>query len=1197
MSDGTGRIHEKIRSFQRKYYLNLFIRGGILTLTIIIGYFIIASLLEHNLWLSQWARLLIFITFFAVAGISILKFLNQPLRWWIAKRGLNEEQSARLIGSQMPTVKDRLVNLLQLATSGKAGDLTFASVQQKSREFEPLSFDTVIDLRENKKHLKYLAIPVGLLLLILLINPGILTKSTERIVHFNRAYAPEAPFTFHITNENLTAFYDENFTVRVDLKGKALPQNAYIVSRNQRLKLIPTAPGKFEYTLERVQQPLEFQVEAAGFFSDGYNLEIVNRPELTRFNVELEYPRYLQRKNEKLANAGNLDVPEGTNIRWHLNTAHAERATIKFNSDSQQHVFKYTDNQSFHFEKKFLGADHYEIGLENARSRNKERIAYTINVIKDQYPQIVVNNFKDTVLYERILLGGMVSDDYGVTQLSLNFRVRNENQEETVRRSVKIPLTRGQIQQSFFHNWSIDSLKLKPGDQLEYSLQVWDNDGVNGRKSTRSATYTFLVPTSDNLVTQISRSQKSTESQIDKSVTKANKLQDQIEQAHQKLKGKQNLDWQDKKMLEDIIQQKQGLDQMIDQLKQQNKLLEDKKEAFTEQDERIKEKAEQIQKLMEELLDEETKKLFDELQKLLKENAEMSEIQKLLDKMNQNTNNLEKELERTLELFKQLQYDFKLDQTIEDLKKQIEKQKDILARTENLEKDEKPRKNKAKDDDKAAGEAAKDKENEKANEENKDKSEKDSSGKDESSESVKEDESSKDEKNEDGKSEDGKESEKDADGNKNPEQKQNEAEKSQEKSDDRAGEKSSDSQELAKEQEKLKEDFKKTAEKLKELEKLGEELNKQDGLPEEEDSDQIEQEQSESQEQLDQNSPSKAKQPQKNALEKMNQMQQQMEGMQSSMMMEMEAQNLESLRQIIHGLVKLSFDQENLMKEFNALQQNDPRFNTLAQLQLKLKDDAKVLEDSLLALGKKDPMMGSYITKEVNELNNHIEKVIESNKERRRPQASSEMQHTMTSINNLALMLDDHFDMMMQMMANAQPSMKKSKQKGQKPNLSQMQQKLNQKIEELKNSGKSGRQLSEELAEMAAEQERIRRALEEMQEKMKNEGQMPGGELPSRMEQTEMDLVNKQLTDQLIERQKQILTRLLDAEKSMREQDMDDERKGETAKDYEKEIPKAFEEYLRLKEKEVELLKTVPPKLYPYYKKEVNEYFKRMGTK
>src|SRR5690606_36399621 len=174
------------------------------------------------------------------------------------------------------------------------------------------------------------------------------------------------------------------------------------------------------------------------------------------------------------------------------------------------------------------------------------------------------------------------------------------------------------------------------------------------------------------------------------------------------------------------------------------------------------------------------------------------------------------------------------------------------------------------------------------------------------------------------------------------------------------------------------------------------------------------------------NSPSQSKQSQQKAIQKMQQMQQQMENAQNSMSMEMDMQNMESLRQIIHGLVKLSFDQESLMKDFNELNQNDPRFNTLAQQQLKRKDDAKGLEDSLLALVKRDPFMGCVVTKEVGELNDHLNKVIEANKERRKPRAASEMQMTMTSIKNLALILDDHFDMMMQMMANAKPSMNKS---------------------------------------------------------------------------------------------------------------------------------------------------------------------------
>ena len=98
------------------------------------------------------------------------------------------------------------------------------------------------------------------------------------------------------------------------------------------------------------------------------------------------------------------------------------------------------------------------------------------------------------------------------------------------------------------------------------------------------------------------------------------------------------------------------------------------------------------------------------------------------------------------------------------------------------------------------------------------------------------------------------------------------------------------------------------------------------------------------------------------------------------------------------------------------------------------------------------------------------------------------------------------------------------------------------------------------------------------------------------MEQSEWDLVNKRITNQLIQRQKEILTRLLEAEDSMRERDLDEEREGEHADDFERKIPIAFEEYIRMKEKEIELLKTIPPRLNPYYKKEVNEYFKRIGN-
>ena len=688
----------------------------------------------------------------------------------------------------------------------------------------------------------------------------------------------------------------------------------------------------------------------------------------------------------------------------------------------------------------------------------------------------------------------------------MNYSISTNGKESDLKK-LAIPISANRPQVNFFYQWNIDSLHLKAGEKINYHIQVLDNDGVNGRKSTRSSSYVFAMPTNDELKTEISKNQESGENKIDESLVKAQELQQSIKNVEEKLRGKQNMDWQDKKMLEDLVQQKQKLDQMIKDLQKENSLLEQKKESFTQEDERIREKSEQIQKLMNELLDDETKKMFQELEKLLKESNDPQQIQKLLEKIDKKEINLEKELDRALELFRQLQFDYKVDQAIKEIKEQNKKQNELINETQ---------------------EAAKQQRNDQPL--------------------------------------------------------------------DSTSENSKKSNELLDKQNDLNKDLEKFEKSLEDIKKLGEELKEDADVPSKEKIEEIKQQRKESEQSIKSGNPKKSLSPQKKTKESLQQMQKEMESMQSSMEMEIDMQNLESMKQILHGLIKLSFDQEELMKEFSAIQPSDPKNIQVSQDQLKLKDNSKVLEDSLLALAKKDPFLGSVVTREVAELNDHIDNAVYNLKERRKGNASSEMQFSMTKLNNLALMLNDHFEMMMKMMQNAKPGKGKPKKGQPSESLSILQNQINQEIEKLKNGQRTGKQLSEDLARLAAEQERIRKALQEMQDKLKKEGgRLPGGDLPSKMEQTEMDLVNKQITEQTIRRQKEILTRLLEAEKSLREQNLDKERKGETAKEYSKEIPKAFEEYLRLKEKEVELLKTYPPKLYPYYKKEVNEYFKRIN--
>lgn len=1116
MGSRLDRVSDNISSFRRKYYINLFLRGSILTITLLLGYFLLASLIEYNLWLPRELRLALFVLFFFTAAYCLFRYLRDPLLWWLSGRGLGKEESARIIGRYFPVIEDRLLNFLQLTTATRnRGALLEASLEQRAILFDQFRFESIVDLRENRRYLKLLAIPFLAFALIIFLNQKIITQSTERIVNFNKEYSPQAPFRFYLDHQRLVTFPNEDFVLHMHLEGEALPEAAYLVIGQQRMKMQTDKAGFFSYVFEKPQQDMSFQIEAAGFYSDRYILRIVNRPELLALKVQLNFPGYINRPAQVLQNVGNLEVPEGTRVGWSITTANTQKASIQFTSEGSPNPMQQIDNQSFAYGKGFFNPDGYTIALANENSSNKDQITYQVNVIKDQFPALVVDQLGDSVLFENIMLAGMIKDDYGLTKLSLNY-ILNRKGEKEITGSIPFEIS-STPQQNFFYRWPLDSLHMKGGDRLQYYLEVWDNDGIHGRKSTRSVVYQFDRPDDEAFKSEIKRSQSATENELQQSLSRAKSLKESIEEAEQRLKGKNSLDWQDRKMLEDLIEQKKSLDQVIEDLKQKNKELLEKREAFSEQSESIREKSEQLQKLMNELLDEETKKLFKELEKMLRENQDPAQIQKMLEKMDRKELNLERELERAIELFKNDLYNYKLDQAIQDLEKQIEAQEKLLEKTEELTGDKKSEDNKPQ---------------------------------------------------------------------KGTENTQEEAKDKVQTAEDLA----QDQEELAKESE----NFEKS---IDDLNKLGEELDKPESTPTEQQMDEVQELQQQSKQSLQEKEPSKATAPQKKSIQQMKQMKEQLQGMQNSMEMEIDQQNLESLRQILHGLIKLSYDQEALMKEFNSIQQSDPAYVTLSQNQLKIKDDSKVLEDSLLALSKKDPFLGSIVTREIGELNEHLDKASSNIKERKKSNASADMQLSMTSINNLALMLNDHFDMMMQMMQNAMPSMSKSKkkQKGQK-SLSEMQMKLNQQMEEIRKSGKSGRQLSEEMAKMAAEQERIRRALQEMQDKLKQEGGQPfGNDLPGKMEQTELDLVNKQLTEQTIRRQQEIMTRLLESEKSMREQELDEERKGETAKDYEKEIPKAFEDYLRLKEKEVELLKTVPPKLYPYYKNEVNEYFKRLG--
>lgn len=1103
MDSSFNNLLSWLKAFKKKYYQNLLIKGSILSLALLLSIFLVFNSLEYTLRLGSAFRGILLLLFIVILIVVVWKWVMTPVsRLFNLKKQLSHEQAAIQIGRYFPKINDKLLNTIQLHDyKGEDNSLIRASIAQRTKELSLFSFPQAVNFKENNRYLKYLAPPLIICTLLLLFVPQLFTEGTERIINFNKEYVAEAPFEFVLENEDLKAFKNESYSLNLSFRGSYEPNEAYIFVSGRKIKMQKEDDGHYTYTFERIQNDESFHFEAAGFNSQTHEIDVLSRPNLKGFNIDLTYPAYLNRDRKRIENAGNLLIPEGTQVLWHFSAQDAENMSLKFIQEDTTYTIEKSGSQNFSFKKRLLDSDTYRVNLVNRNSNNKEDIKYTIEVVKDRYPEISVEVFEDTTLYNFLILGGDVTDDYGIKQLSLFYQIDSETKSRY--RSIPIAVNRQQNSQSFYFPWNLDSLMLSPGSKINYFLQVSDNDGVNGSKSTKSRLYRFEVPSKEALNEKLDKESENTKEQIAGTKQDASSLKKDLEDLENKLKGQQKLEWQDKKKIEDILKKKEELNEAVEALKEKNKENNLQRERFNSQNENIRKKSEQLQQLMDELLDEETKRLYDELKKLLEEQAGDNSIQEKISEINKKETNLENELERTLELFKRMQFDMKLEEVVSKI--------DELA-----------------------------KEQEKT-------------------------------------SEDSKEEEK---GNK------------------------MQSEENLEKQKELNQKFEDIKDDIDKLQEINQELDQPNPMQDtQEEEHKIEEEQQESMESLEKEKNDRAAKHQKNAAEEMKKLGKKMEEMQESMEMTMMEENLDHLRDILDNLVKLSFDQEALMNDFKGVNQSDPRFVKLSQHQLKLKDDARIIEDSLLSLANRIFQIQSFVTREVESMNNFMGGSLAALKERDQAKAISSQQFAMTSMNNLSLLLSDVLKQMQQQMADAMGKPQKGKGKGKPMSMGDLQKKLNDKISELKKSGKSGRALSEELAKLAAEQEQIRRALQSEMQKAGNEdlndgkgGGGSGKQILEKMKETEADLVNKSLTEKTIQRQQDILTRLLESENAMREREEDEERKAEQATDYEQIVPKEFADYIKAKEKEIELLKTVPPRLNPYYIQEVNKYFKRLNT-
>lgn len=1127
------RIIANLDRFIRKYYKSMLIKGTLYAVALLLLLFLVVVVLEHFGYFGTGVRTVLFWLYVVTFVVVMAYYVVTPLlKMHRLGHCISYDEAAVIVGNHFPEIKDKLLNLLQLqraaSTEPSADDsLLRAAIEQKTAQISPIPFTGAVDLKRNRRYVKYAAIPLAIVVLIAIIAPSFLSEPSRRLINHNTVYERPAPFAFVLDDASLEVAQQEDFTIRVHVEGDAVPNEAYVVVDGNPYKMHAVDKAHFAYKLKNVQRSVDFHFEGGGVVSTGYRLTVFMRPTVVSFTASLTYPAYIRRAAEVISNVGDMVVPEGTTIQWHFMTRNAD--TLWFAVGERLHaVVPGSDGRAQLAVQARTDFD-YGFYAANGNVTTYDTLRYAVGVVNDAAPMIMAMEMRDSLTPGRVFFRGRIKDDYGFDRLEFHLERTNADDTAVHSSDLRPVAITTEASQDFNYDLNLAEIGINPGDRIRYYFVVYDNDAIHGPKPATSQQFEINIPTDKELDEQLAHNVQDIQHKGQSSMTELKKLQGEIDNMMQRLVDKKTLNYQDKQQLQQLIDKHNEVKDMLQQMQQQieqNNRLED---AYRQQDERIAEKQQELNKLFDQVMNEEMKQLMQQLEQLMQD-VDKKQVQQQLEDLKLKNEDIERQLDQNIDLMKRLELEKRVDETVQKLDKLAEQQSRLADKTEH-----------AKGDEKEA---------------------------------------------------------------------------------------------LTREQQRLNNEFRQLKQDINQLKQDYKALDPSQELKTDKALEQrVEQGMQQSEQKMQQGRRKEASQQQRQSADDLEQMADDLAQAQEQMEQADAAEDADMIRHLLKSVVTLSFNQEALIGRLNQVYIQDPKYQQIIAEQNAIKADFRNVEDTLRALAKRQMAVASVINKEVSAVNSNVQRalslLVQYNQSfygsTRNTSAAGAMQYSMTSLNNLALVMAESLDKMQNQQRQQQQRSSRSKSKSQSNNscsnpgqgkpsaksMKEMQEELNRQIDALKKQldkqgnqpqrARTGQQqggsMSEEFAKAAAQQEMIRRMMQQYGQELK---QQSGGnsklskeidEMMRQMEQTERDLVNKTITQQTLRRQQQIMTRLLEHEKAEMQRDQEQRRQSNEAHDIYQPSPADLERYNRLKEQNTEFFRNIPPTLTPYYKNKVNEYF------
>lgn len=663
MTENFNILVHKLNSFKLRYNLYQLLKGLILTFFLLLVLFVLFSVVEYFVYLSSGYRKFIFYGFIIFGGLLLIQFILVPLlKLMHILKPLDTQSASFIIQKYFSDIKDKLLNIIELASisgSGYSNEIVLASIDQKINDLKIFDFKDAIQFKNLRTILLYFLISLLLTLTLFFFNQNVFTESTQRIIHYNTQFVKPAPYSFQLLNSSLLVKKGESFTFKIKCEGDEIPQLVYINMEGNNYLMKNVASGHFEFEISSVINPINFYFTDLKFQSEQFYLTLLPKPGITFFSVEVYPPSYTGLPSLSMNNIGDLQVPNGSKIQWNFTGIDIDSLSIVF-SDSMK-IISSKEKSNFLIESRVYRSEKYNVFVQNKLTEPELALTYRIDVIPDLFPEINIIQVLDSIQLTRFFFKGIIGDDYGFSDLKFHYNI------ETRDSSVSIPFIKSMNDQEFYYSFDFNDLPDRKGI-VSYYFSVTDNDEVNNYKTTTSNSFTFVFPDRNEISKNEKEKFDNLQHMFEESRNLSNEIQKDIKNLQIKNMDSNVSEWEKSQMVSDMISKQNRLEQLYEQIKQDNENLNNYLNSFTQQNKEIIEKQKQIEDLLNEVFTDELKKLIEEFNKLA-EQFDSKKLNQLSKQMDLTLDDLQKQLDRNLEMLRKMKIEEKLSNIIDQIEK------------------------------------------------------------------------------------------------------------------------------------------------------------------------------------------------------------------------------------------------------------------------------------------------------------------------------------------------------------------------------------------------------------------------------------------------------------------------------------------------------------------------------------------------